>query len=85
MIESKYELLYKDLGLALKSFKSSLAINLLPFDEVTSDTIINGQIQKFEYNIELLWKMMKAYFEEGREIKLFYPMEIIKHYFRKKR
>lgn len=85
MIESKYEMLYKDLGQALKSFKSCLAIDLLPFNEDVKDTLVNGQIQKFEYNIELLWKMMKAYFEEGRGIKLFYPMEVIKHYFQEEK
>ena len=54
MIESKYEMLYKDLGQALKSFKACLAIELLAFNEDVKDTLINGQIQKFEYNIELL-------------------------------
>ena len=81
MSESKFELLYADLGKAIKSFKNALNIKMLFDNDVVNDLFVNGQIQKFEYNIELLWKTLKAYFLEGRGITMLYPKEIIKQFF----
>ena len=81
MAESKFDLLYKDLGRAIDSFKKGLDEDLGVFTDVQKDLILNGQMQKFEYNIELLWKMLKAYFIEGRGIKIVYPKEVIKYFF----
>jgi len=66
MAESKFELLYADLGKAISALNTSLEINLQLYDSNVIDTLKNGQIQKFEYNMELLWKTLKAYFFEGR-------------------
>lgn len=81
MSESKFELLYRDLGRAITSFKNALNVNMLFENEVVNDLFVNGQIQKFEYNIELLWKTLKVYFSEGRGITMLYPKEIIKQFF----
>ena len=81
MAESKFELLYNDLGKAIAALNTSLEINLQLYDSNVIDTLKNGQIQKFEYNMELLWKTLKAYFFEGRGISLKYSKEIIKYYF----
>jgi len=81
MTESKFELLYADLGKAISSFKNALNIKMLFDNDVVNDLFVNGQIQKFEYNIELLWKTLKAYFNEGRGITMVYPKEIIKQFF----
>lgn len=81
MAESKFELLYADLGKAIESFKNALNIKMLFDNDVVNDLFVNGQIQKFEYNIELLWKTLKAYFLEGRGITMLYPKEIIKQFF----
>ena len=81
MSESKFDLLYNDLGKAIESFKNALNIKMLFDNDVVNDLFVNGQIQKFEYNIELLWKTLKAYFLEGRGITMLYPKEIIKQFF----
>ncbi len=81
MAESKFELLYKDLGKAIESFKNAMNVKFLFENDVVNDLFVNGQIQKFEYNIELLWKTLKAYFAEGRGIIILYPKEVIKHFF----
>ena len=81
MVESKFELLYADLGKAIESFKNALNIKMLFDNDVVNDLFVNGQIQKFEYNIELLWKTLKLYFLEGRGITMLYPKEIIKQFF----
>ncbi len=73
MAESKFELLYADLGKAIESFKNALNIKMLFDNDVVNDLFVNGQIQKFEYNIELLWKTLKLYFLEGRGITMLYP------------
>ena len=81
MAEGKFELLYKDLGRAIVSFKNALNVKMLFENDVVNDLFVNGQIQKFEYNIELLWKTLKVYFSEGRGITMLYPKEIIKQFF----
>ena len=74
-------MLHKDLGRAINSFKSSLTVRLLNYGEIEQDLMINGQIQKFEYNIELLWKLIKAYFQEKRGIRYQFPKDNIKAFF----
>ena len=81
MEEGKFEMLHKDLGRAINSFKSSLTVRLLNYGEIEQDLMINGQIQKFEYNIELLWKLIKAYFQEKRGIRYQFPKDNIKAFF----
>ena len=81
MSESKFELLYNDLGKAVGALNTSLKIDLQLYDSDVIDTLKNGQIQKFEYTIELLWKTLKAYFFEGRGMTLKYSKEIVKYYF----
>lgn len=85
MGETKYGLLYRDLGTAILSFQQSLEIKFEKFTAIEQDTILNGQMQKFEYNIELLWKLLKAYFYEWREVRFQYPKEVIKAYFQEEK
>ena len=81
MAESKFELLYVDLGKAIQSNNDALSQSLIEFNPVTVDLILNGRVQKFEYNIELLWKTIKAFFAEGRSLDIIYPKEVFKRYF----
>lgn len=78
MGESKFELLYADLGRAVASFKIGLDEDLSIFTPVQKDLMLNGQIQKFEISIELTWKIIKAYFAEKRDKKFNFPKENIK-------
>jgi nucleotidyltransferase substrate binding protein (TIGR01987 family) len=77
----RFKLLFKDLTDALSSFEHSLTIDFTRYDLFETDLIQSGQIQKFEYTIELLWKTLKKYFEVKREMKIIYPKEVIKAYF----
>lgn len=74
-------LLYNDLSAAIDSFEKSLELDLTKYDEFETDIIKNGQIQKFEYTIELLWKTLKKYFEVVRENIILYPKDAIRAYF----
>ena len=42
MEEGKFEMLHKDLGRAINSFKSSLTVRLLNYGEIEQDLMING-------------------------------------------
>lgn len=59
-------------------FKKYLEINFSKYDKFETDIIENGQIQKFEYTIELLWKTLKKYFEVKRGNVILYPKDAIK-------
>ena len=58
-----------------------LEIDLAKYDEFETDILRNGQIQKFEYTIELLWKTLKKYFEVKRDKIILYPKDAIKAFF----
>ena len=75
---NRLQLLYNDLVTAISSFERSLDINLEKFTEFEADIIRNGQIQKFEYTVELLWKTLKKFFEVKREKIFLYPKDTIK-------
>jgi len=47
--------------MALTGFESSLQQSTEEMDPVLKDLVRNGQLQKFEYCSELLWKVMKLY------------------------
>ncbi len=70
---NRLSFLFNDLSTASLSFQQSLTIDLTRYSEFEADVIKNGQIQKFEYTIELLWKTLKKYFEVKRESIFLYP------------
>lgn len=74
----RLQILYNDLSIATLLFERSLDIDLKKFSEFETDIIKNGQIQKFEYTIELLWKTLKKFFEVKREKVFLYPKDVIK-------
>ncbi len=74
-------MLHHDLGKAINSCKASLTVQLINYGEVEQDLMLNGQIQKFEFNIELLWKLIKAYFQDKRGMRYQFPKENIKAFF----
>jgi nucleotidyltransferase substrate binding protein (TIGR01987 family) len=59
--DKRFQIKLDILKKALDSFKKLMDSNLSLFDEVISDGLKNGQIQKFEYCNELLWKTIKKY------------------------
>ena len=77
----RFLLLFNDLSLAITSFEKGLQIDLSKFEELEQDMLKNGQIQKFEYSIELLWKTLKKYFEVKRSTIVLYPKDAVKAFF----
>ena len=79
-----YKLKLNTLEEAIQTFEASLNIDLKKFSDTEIDTIKSGQIQKFEYCAELLWKTMQGYINEivGEDVSG--PKPVIKAFFKQK-
>ncbi len=82
MADNKLSFLIQSLGDAVNSFEVALNADLNKYNELETDWIKNGQIQKFEYNIELLWKTIKEFFKVKFESDVNFPVENIRELFR---
>jgi nucleotidyltransferase substrate binding protein (TIGR01987 family) len=65
---------------ALDDFNKSMQIDLSESNPVITDAIENGQIQKFEFTTELLWKTLRAYLLEIHGIEKNSPKFAIKEF-----
>ena len=81
-MDNKLKLILPDLEMAIISFEHAMTADLSKYDESEKDWIKNGQVQKFEYSIELLWKTIKAYFKIKFEADINFPIENLKEFFR---
>ncbi len=75
----KYKLV--QLNEAVTNFEDSLSLELSEFSEIAVDSIKSGQVQKFEFCTELLWKTLKIYLFEINGIDAKSPKMVIKEYF----
>jgi nucleotidyltransferase substrate binding protein (TIGR01987 family) len=75
----KFKLL--QLGEAVKNFEESLSLELSKYSEIAADSIKCGQVQKFEFCTELLWKTLKIYLFEINGIDANSPKMVMKEYF----
>jgi len=80
-VEAKLGKLTRQFDDALEDFNAALAIDTGRFDEQTTDVLKNGQVQKFEFTTELLWKMLKAFLLEQHGIDAASPKQVIRRYF----
>ena len=73
---------YADFERSLKGFENAIGINISELDEIVADAVRNGQIQKFEYNLELLWKLIKKFVYELDGVDAISPKKAIKEFFK---
>jgi nucleotidyltransferase substrate binding protein (TIGR01987 family) len=71
----------EDLGKALGNFEGSMGIDIGSLPDVTRDAIESGQIQKFEFSCELLWKTVKAFLYEIEGVDVRTPKSCMKQFF----
>lgn len=72
---------FNELKNALNTFLKSMALNLGCLnDELLVDTVKNGQIQRFEYSLELLWKFLKYFLKEDKGIIVGGPKDALRQY-----
>jgi len=80
-MENKIDTFIKQLSAAVEDFRSSLEIDLSTYSEKEADLLKNGQIQKFEFSIEILWKTLRVFLYEIHGIDIQSPKGVIKKFF----
>lgn len=70
-MENRLEGKIRSLSDAVSNLLGSIELKLSDYDDIAADAIKSGQIQKFEFSVELLWKTLKLYIFEvyGEDIK----------------
>lgn len=66
---------------AVLNFNDSLNVKFNNFSDIEIDLIKNGQIQKFEYCIELMWKVIKEFIRDKYGLDIASPKYVLKSYF----
>jgi len=72
---------FADYSKSLASLAEALKLDLSKFNEVELDIVKNGQIQKFEYSVEICWKIIKTFLSEQHGIETVSPKSAIKEFF----
>ncbi len=67
---------------SLNTFEKSLQLDMTKYKGVELDTIKNGQIQKFEYCIELCWKTRKMFLNTIHGVDAVSPKLTTKEFYR---
>lgn len=80
-METRLDSMLGQLVLAATDFENALAIHEELLDPVIVDTIHNGQAQKFEFTIELFWKVVKVFLLERHGFDIGSPKGAVKKYF----
>ena len=65
---------------ALSTFSDALTLELTSFQELVADNIKSGQIQKFEFTIELLWKTIQSFLYEVDGVDVVTPKSVAKEF-----
>ena len=79
-METKLTRKLSDLEAALGNFRDSLTLKPSLFPELVADNIKSGQIQKFEFTIELLWKTVQVFLFEVDGIDVVTPKSVAKEF-----
>jgi nucleotidyltransferase substrate binding protein (TIGR01987 family) len=80
-MEMKLKPKIEELKRALENFDDSMKIDLNLFPDIVKDSVESGQIQKFEFSCELLWKTIKAFLYEIEGLDINTPKGAIKEFF----
>ena len=76
-----YRLKIEKLLKAYSGFFESLQVEFKGKSDLEIDVLKNGQIQKFEYCIELLWKSIKTWLNEYHGLECYSPKSCIKLFY----
>lgn len=81
-LSEKYTIKIIELEKALKGFSDLMKVDLFSFTEIILDGVKNGQVQKFQYCSELLWKTVKVFLEEKHGMIVTSPKNIYRELFK---
>ncbi|RQW04925.1 hypothetical protein EH223_06410 [candidate division KSB1 bacterium] len=76
-----YRLKLEKLSKAFSSFSQSLEVEFSGKSDIEIDVLRNGQVQKFETCIELVWKMIKTYLYDYHGIECYSPKSCLKAFY----
>lgn len=79
-METKLSRKLNDLQAALSNFRDSLTLEPALFPELVADNIKSGQIQKFEFTVELLWKTVQVFLFEIDGVDVVTPKSVAKEF-----
>lgn len=79
-METKFTRKLKDLEAALTNFRDALTLEPALFPELIADNIKSGQIQKFEFTVELLWKTVQVFLFEVDGVDVVTPKSVAKEF-----
>lgn len=79
-METKFTRKLNDLEAALSNLRDALTLEPSLFPELVADNIKSGQIQKFEFTVELLWKTIQVFLYEIDGIDVATPKSVAKEF-----
>lgn len=79
-METKLTRKLSNLDDAISNFSDALTLEPTSFQELVADNIKSGQIQKFEFTIELLWKTIQAFLYEVDGVDAATPKSVAKEF-----
>lgn len=79
-METKLTHKLKNLDDALSNLSDALTLDLTSFQDLVVDNIKSGQIQKFEFTIELLWKTVQEFLFEVDGVDAVTPKSVAKEF-----
>ena len=79
-METKFTRKLSDLEAALSNFRDALTLQPSLFPEIVADNIKSGQIQKFEFTVELLWKTVQVFLFEVDGVDVVTPKSVAKEF-----
>ena len=79
-METKFARKLSDLAGAESNFRDALTLEPALFPDIVADSIKSGQIQKFEFTVELLWKTVQAFLFEVDGVDAVTPKSVAKEF-----
>lgn len=79
-METKLARKLSDLEAALSNFSAALTLEPELFPELVADNIKSGQIQKFEFTVELLWKTVQVFLFQVDGVDVATPKSVAKEF-----
>ncbi|MBK5275029.1 MAG: nucleotidyltransferase substrate binding protein [Desulfuromonadales bacterium] len=79
-METKFTRKLNDLEAALSNFREALTLEPSLFPELVADNIKSGQVQKFEFTVELLWKTIQVFLFEVDGVDAITPKSVAKEF-----
>lgn len=79
-METKFTRKLNDMEAALANFRDALTLEPTLFPDLVADNIKSGQIQKFEFTVELLWKTVQVFLYEVDGVDVVTPKSVAKEF-----